>query len=461
MKYRYVKYVALANAICILFLSSCKKQDDFLNTKPDQALIIASTLSDFQLLINNESIFNSSSDPGLGTVCGDDNYYVLNTDWASASAPERNGYIWSQNFYEVDPFSDDWNKPYKQVYYSNIILDGLPDLHISSGQEAQYNQIKGSALFFRSYAFYNLVQTFAMPYDSTTSNSDPGICLRLTADFNIKSTRATVQQSYNQILQDLQTSLDLLPATSTYKTQPSKWAANALLARIYLALRDYSKAYYYANACLSQNNILTDYNSLTLSTFNLSNTFLAEDIFHASMVNYDITYRDEAIIDSNLYNSYDQNDLRKKFFFYKSNNKPYFRGTYDFKSNRFSGLATDEIFLIRAECNARTGNITAAMTDLNTLLVKRWNNLVLFAPLTSTDSDDALRKILIERRKELICRGIRWTDLRRLNKEGAFKKTITRIINGVTYTLPPNDIKYAVPIPNTEIQLSGIPQNPR
>src|SRR5688572_120581 len=366
MKRNFLKYFATVNIGCILILSSCKKQDDFLNAKPDQALIIASSLADYQLLINNEAVLNSG-DPGLGTITADDDFYVYNADWAAATAPERNGYIWAQNFYENDPFYQDWNNPYNQVYYCNNILEGLSKLQPSTANLSQYNQIKGSALFYRSYVFYNLVQTFAMPYDSSTAITDPGICIRLTTDFNIKSTRASIRECYNQILQDLQTALDLLPATATHKTQPSKWAANALFARIFLAMRKYSKAFMYANACLSQNNVLTDYNTLNLTTFNISNTFLEEDIFHTSMNGYSLTTRSRAIIDSNLYNSYDQNDLRKTlFFFFPASGTPHFRGSYDYNGNKFSGLATDEIYLIRAECNARAGNTVAALADLNT-----------------------------------------------------------------------------------------------
>ena len=455
------KYSFTASLTLLFFLNSCNKEDDFLNIKPDQSLLIATKLADYQLLLNNESVLNFG-DPGLGTICGDDDFYVLSTVWASATAPERNGYIWAKDFYENDAFYQDWINPYNQVYYCNNILEGLSQLQPTPENQAQFNQIKGSALFFRSYAFYNLVQTFAMPYDSLTANSEPGICLRLNSDFNNSSTRATLKQCYDQILQDLHLALDLLPSTPTYKTQPSQWAANALFARIYLAMRNYSKAYLYANACLSQSGVLTDYNNLNLTTFNISNMFLEEEIFHTSMNTYSLATRTRAIIDSNLYNSYDQNDLRKMlFFFTSSSGMPLFRGSYDYAGNKFSGLATDEIYLIRAECNARNGNAVSAMDDLNTLLIKRWKNNGTWTPYTAIGANDALAKVLTERRKELLLRGLRWTDLKRLNKEDAFKKTLTRIINGVTYTLAPNDIKYAVPIPLSEIQLNGIQQNPR
>src|SRR5215831_17550387 len=342
MKYTYLKY-SLVSIPWIIILS-CKKQDEFLNKKPDQALIIASTLADYQLLLNNESIFNLNGDPGLGSVTADDDYYIANSDWASATSPERNGYTWSQNFYENDPVYSDWNNPYKQVYYCNNVLEGLPKLQISPQEQSQYNQIKGSALFLRSYAYYNLVQTFALPYDSLTADNDLGVCLRLSTDFNIRFGRASVQQCYAQILEDLQTALELLPATSAYKTQPSKWAANALLARIYLGMRKYSKAFLHADACLIQNNVLTDYNSLNLATFNISNSFLEEDIFHTSMIGYTILTRNRAIIDSNLYNSYNQNDLRKTLFFFPLNGTFRFRGSYEYISSKFTGLATDEIY---------------------------------------------------------------------------------------------------------------------
>ncbi|MNX64087.1 SusD family protein [compost metagenome] len=99
------------------------------------------------------------------------------------------------------------------------------------------------------------------------------------------------------------------------------------------------------------------------------------------------------------------------------------------------------------------------MEDLNTLLSKRFG--AGFVPYTATDQKNAILTILKERRKELLFRGLRWMDLRRLNKEPEYAVTLTRIVNGTTYTLPPNDPRYVYPIPPDEIAISGIEQNER
>ena len=101
------------------------------------------------------------------------------------------------------------------------------------------------------------------------------------------------------------------------------------------------------------------------------------------------------------------------------------------------------------------------MADLNSLLVKRWANGT-FTPYTAVDAADALNQILTERRKELLYRGLRWTDLRRLNKSPATAITLTRTVNGQIYTLPPNDPRYLYAIPDNVMtsNSSGMKQNP-
>lgn len=79
--------------------------------------------------------------------------------------------------------------------------------------------------------------------------------------------------------------------------------------------------------------------------------------------------------------------------------------------------------------------------------------------------NEILSYILIERRKELLFRGVRWSDLKRLNREEAFRTTILRKIQfdnvEQVFELHPNDAKYVYPIPQTVVELGVIPQNSR
>jgi tetratricopeptide (TPR) repeat protein len=457
----------LINGICISFIFliatihlGCKKQDAFLDKKPDASLAVPTTLSDLSLLLNNETIFNAYDSPGLPSLSTDD-VYVTDASYISDGEPvTQNAYIFAKDIYHSTTTYADWSASYQQIYYSNVVLDVLNKIMVTSDQALTYNTLKGEALFFRAYAFYNLVQTFALPYDPATSNTDFGIPLVTSSDINKRYTRGTVQGVYNQIIGDINTASNLLPTTLISVTKPCKLSCTAFLARLYLAIGQYDKAYTYANNCLSQDSVLVDYNTITPHRNSLSFTILPEDIFHTAQTAYSLTL--DVQMDSTLYKTYDTNDLRRSYFFRRQSSGIglRFRGTYDTHNNFYSGLATDEIYLIRAECNARSGNLAVALKDLNNLLKNRYATGK-FVSLTANNQIDLLNKILLEREKELFFRGLRWTDLRRLNKESRVKIKVTHFINGVSYTLFPNDPKYALQIPDQEIQLTGIPQNIR
>jgi hypothetical protein len=99
------------------------------------------------------------------------------------------------------------------------------------------------------------------------------------------------------------------------------------------------------------------------------------------------------------------------------------------------------------------------MQDLNTLLVQRWKTGT-FIPFTASTQEQALDIILIERRKEMPCRGVRWTDIRRLNLRNANIKP-KRIINNLEYELPVNSRLYALPIPPDAVLMGHYDQNIR
>lgn len=450
---------------CSLLIPSCKKEDDFLNAKPQDRFATISTLNDCEYLLQTEGIFNYS--PWLGKASTDD-YYVETSNLSYLPPLYQNVYIWAPRIYDAGVDNSNWSDTYSQVYYANTILDALKSIKITKGEENRANQIKASALFYRSYAFNSLMQLFSTPYDSTMASTQPGIPLKVASDINIIYPRASQKECYNQIISDVLSNIEYLPPKAKYITLPSKNAAFGFLARVALIMGNYKDARSYANSALSIDNTLFDFNLAQPGPefyyfMSLDQYPISEDIYHTIFQGEILsTSIPRTIVDSTLYNSYDDNDLRKSLYYIDFMGQKRFTGSYEFKLvlNQYEGIANDELYLIRAECAARMGDLTSAMTDLNTLLVKRYKKGT-YVDKIATDPEQALQIILLERRKEMPFRGTRWTDLRRLNKDARFAVTLKRIVNGTTYILEPNDPRYTMLIPDNEIELSGLEQNKR
>lgn len=440
-----------------IILTACKK--DFLDAKPDLNKVVPATIDDYQALLDDDSRMNNFY-PIVSDVASDD-VWITATALNTLSVTLRNAYVWGEDMFN-DNNLNDWNSPYRTVFQSNIVLEGIDKITPAAYRVADWNNVKGSALFFRSIAFHGMLQEFAKPYDANTAATDMGIALRLNADLNEKSVRSPVKDCYERIIADLKEAALLLPAVSVYKTRPSKAAAYGLLARTYLSMGIYNEAGRYADSSLKYYSTLLDYNTLNASATFPVPMFNAEVVFHARTSSIS-SFVDANVgrIDSVLYKSYHADDLRKKIFFkVVSGNVVSYCGSYAGIVAPFAGIATDEIYFIRAESRARGGDKDGAMSDVNTVLQKRWKTGT-FVPLSAANAADALVKVLTERRKELLMRNTRWSDLRRLNKEAQFAVTITRLLNNQTYVLPPNDNRYVFPIPNAVITQTGMPQNPR
>lgn len=450
MKFALILFITFA------LLTSCEK---YLEQKPSKNLVVPETLADLQTLLDNDYKMNLNC-----TVLGEtsaDNYYLTNAQWSGLSSINRMVYVWDTAIYTYGSLPNDWYNTFQDIYYANVVLDNIQNISRNSSNQQDWDNIKGSALVFRARSFLEAAWTWAAAYDENSTDLNGGIPLRLTSDFNIPSSRTSVKDTYKQIIQDLKDAIPLLPTTPTHVMRPSKPAALGLLARAYLSMRQYDSCFKYSDLYLQLDNQLLDFSSLNpaagfpIQQFNIEVTFQDRMQF---------TYLDAAYIyakvDSLLYTSYGSNDLRKLIFFkYNADQTVKFVGSYDGTLYLFNGIATDEMYLMRAECEARLGNTASAMNDLNILLEKRWVTDT-FIPLTASTSDQALSFVLTERRKELLFRGLRWMDIKRLNKEGA-NITLVRNVNNQTYTLPPNDNRFAIPIPADIIDLTEMQQNPR
>lgn len=440
--------------ILILPVISCKK---YLDKKSDETLTTISTSDDLQSLLDLYLLVNYN-DPGSAEESADA-YYLFDTRFNNLPAQDQNLYTWANtNIFQSG--SNDWSAIYDNVYRANTVLDNIDKVSFDSASSVvTYNDVKGQALFLRSKCFLQAAYIWSLAFDSLTCTTDKGIPLRLTSDFNVKTTRSNNFETYHQIITDLKLSIEFLPTKPIHVLRASKPAAMALLARTLLSMGDYTQCLAYCDSILSIKSVLVDFNSLDQDASIPFGPF-NEEIIHESGIPYPSPLLPTVgKIDSTLVALYDPRDLRKQILL-----RDNLDGTYGFKGSYsrslgylFDGIATDEVYLMRAECSARIGDYKKCMDDINHLLINRYKKGS-FIPLSASSSQEALAIVLNERRKELVFRNLRWMDIKRLNKQGA-NIELTRIIQGQKYRLSPNANRFALPIPEDIIKLAGISQN--
>lgn len=451
---RAYRVIHLFLVACFIFSSGCKK---YLDERPAKSLRVPSAVNELQAMLDNDFYMNAYLGVSYDEASAD-NYYFNEANYGYVSPESKAAYTWSNLVY--DNYPNDWSNIYNSVNVTNIVLESLETIPVDPREQTSRANVRGAALFYRSLAFFQGVNIFAKAYDSTTAASDPGIALKLSSDITEKTTRASVQETFERILADLKESVTLLPDLPQHVLRPSRSAAFALLSRVYLAMGNYAAASEAAKSCLAIKDDLLDFNAevdlagaVPFALYNKEVLFEYE-VAAASYAGIVPFYTK---VDSFLFQSYAENDLRKAAYFDTLDGAgATFKGSYA-QYNPFIGLATDELWLTLAECQARLGDYNTGINTLNQFLATRFDQ-ARFIPFTASNSAEAVALILTERRKELLFRGTRWMDLKRLNKKGA-GITLSRTVDGVVYTLPPNDPRYALPLPKPIVDISGMPQN--
>jgi hypothetical protein len=440
-------------------LSGCKK---FLDKDPNLSRATPHDVAAYQGIMDQASLTTVST-PGLGIM-------LVNDFWCTPAVLSKMDsitlgfYTWQPAFF-LNGIELSWSHPYTAIYSCNTVLAGLPALTgLDSLDRAQAQFVMGQAYFDRAFLFYNVEETFGQPYRAGSAATDPGVPLRTSDDPMQRVPRSSVGAVYDAITSDLGKAVGLLPSGVQWDNpnRACRPAAYALLAKVWLTREDYVKARLYADSCLRLYNGLIDYNGVDSTA---AHPFAAggnpEVMFQCSANNYLLQYSRTTLIDTVLYGSYDRDDLRRAVYFASAGGSNYyFKGQYTGIFYLFSGLAVDEVYLIRAESNARNGDIAAALADLDTVMIKRWRS-GRFQPFTASTQDEAIGLILREKRKEILFREGRWFDERRLNKgPGPYADTLTRWYNGQAFSLMPGSLRYALPIPPQEVNLGGVVQNP-
>lgn len=463
----YKRLLVFVVVICGLWLlPSCKK---FLDVSPPSANVNPTTIKDFQEILNSDSLsrghfflLDMMSDDLTFTdaqVAASTNYYLRSFLWQNL--------IW--NPADADVL---YNSTYSRILQMNVILDRInaaPADELNTPQNK--NLVISQALINRAWFYLQLVNAYGPAYDATTSATDLGVPLVLTAGTNALPARATVAQVYAQIIGDLKTAVGNpgLPAKGSDIIHPGKASGYALLSRAYLYQGDYTAAGNYADSTLAMQSTLQNYNSsLYVNPSQLPDLTSNPEIL-LGKITIDLAfysfYTNTVMPGATLTAALTTSDLRySKKFLAASRYTP---ATYRLAGGNSmvfdNSVGVPEVMLIKAECLARSGSFEAAGALLAKLRINRLPTYVVDS--RTYTADNILGYVLDERRRELFYHGgLRLFDLKRLNKEVAWRQDIKRLNNsGVTIaTLPAGSGLYLVPFSPTVIAANpNILQNPR
>lgn len=441
-----VRFFLLAGMLVVA--SACST---LLDEIPDRKLAAPHSLKALRAMLDEDFAINGSAN-GLGNASADD-YFLTEEDYAAIGLNERNLYTWQDDIASEDSYM----VMYRKINIANIVLEAISEL--TEGTERQRLEIRGEALFVRAHTLLALAAIYTKQYDPVTAEEELGLILRHSSDFNIASERSTLEDTYSFIERDLLESVELLPLQSAHVFRPNQMAAHAMLARFYLYKQDYGDAERYTDNVLSIHSDLMDYNDFD-STLRYPIPAFNKEILYQTHGATGFSFSARAKIDTLLLESYDKNDLRRDLFFFSNvDGSKRFKGSYFGGEQMFTGLALDEVYLTKAECSARLGQLEAAITTMNAFLITRYATSS-FMPFFSEDKHEILDFILLERRKQLLMRELRWQDIKRLNIDDRYKKNLWRSIGGDEWSLMPASNRFALPLPQSVIDIAGVEQNP-
>jgi hypothetical protein len=330
-----------------------------------------------------------------------------------------------------------WYISYKIINDANTVIEAVEKV---SNPDLQTQQLLGECYFLRAFCNFNLVRIFGRPY--TQDPSSPGIILRTSTSDPAQKARSTVEEVYKSIIGDAETGAALMNQSRgvQYATKEAAWA---LLSRAFLYKNDNDSTIFYSDKVINSGKF-------TLETADAYPTYFANaaagsgTIFCIAFTNLDDYGK--ASISSMLYSdgnsgwgeeyaskpirdlmSAHPEDVRWSYIFplkdangnlqQKNGIDIYYITKFSFQGGSPSlsspvMFRLAEMYLNKAEAEAKKGMISAALDDVDMIRKNRGLQNSLYNGVLPT-GNTALSVVLNERRIELAFEGHRTFDVYR------------------------------------------------
>lgn len=494
MKKYILKISLLLGFFLILSTVSCR--GDFLEASPTDAVGIddaTKTADNLMAIINgmHRSLYYRQDGQGYSGIggqmiiqdsYGEDlvhpavglNWHVDAVRWQTQANETSVAVSYPYSFY------------YKLIRNANTIIAKGP---AATGDAQLRDKAIGEAYAYRGFLYFQLVQLFASRYIPNSTNSQPGVPLRLDLSFDPLK-RSTVEECYTQINSDLNQAVSLL----TGKTRLSKShydvnTVRGIKARVALTQGSWQEAATQASLARSGFPLMTNtdyvsgFNKIANGEWIWGSEIVADqtDGFGNFAAYMSRNYNSSTIrlapkaISKLLYDGFPASDVRKKNFdptgLHSSLGLPSNFVKFPYTSQKFLAVSVSdsrsdvplmrsgEMYLIEAEALARLGNEAGSKTVFN-LFAKNRDTAY---PNATTTGQAYIDEILKSRRFELWGEGFRFFDLKRLgqglDRTGSNHNAI--VVNNV-FTVAPTDFRWTYLIPKTEMDANPLcTQNPK
>ncbi|WP_173073217.1 RagB/SusD family nutrient uptake outer membrane protein [Tenuifilum thalassicum] len=357
--------------------------------------------------------------------------------------------------------SEYWSLNYNVVFRANVVLQNLDAV----SDEAKRNQFEGEAKFARALAHFNLVRAFGdVPIiDKVIGPEDKDYFSRRPAD-----------DVYQFIIADLTDAASKLPGKDEIAFgRATKGAAYALLAKVYLTVKDYGKANDAINEVLKEGYALeANYNDVFYNEMNdeiiFAIQYIPDNTEDSEIFSYNFTWKGRAsglnYPTDDLLNSLEAGDLRQSTLFYW---EPLAGSSGRFECGKFRASSSNEelggndwivlrladVYLMQAEAIMGAATATSDATAIEAV-----NKVRRRAGLPEIVGSLTKDQLLKERRIELAFENHRLYDLIRF---GVADQVMEAFSNTTEASFEYNSNKLLLPVPQREINLyDGLTQNP-
>ncbi|MFP3833809.1 RagB/SusD family nutrient uptake outer membrane protein [Chryseobacterium sp. SIMBA_028] len=178
----------------------------------------------------------------------------------------------SSNYIAAGDLETQWNKRYTVIGVANRVIRNVNNIQAS---QAVKNKYLGEALFMSSRMYFELAYSYGnekagVPIVDRTKEPDPNPIPRAS----------NVMENYNYIVNDLKKAAELLPSQAELPAKdygrPHKAAAWALLSKVYLFMKDWQNAAYWANEVMTKGNrnLLNNYADVFKAENNYSTEYI-------------------------------------------------------------------------------------------------------------------------------------------------------------------------------------------